>query len=73
MATYQMLIDRVKTTSGFTPQTCWIAHVKSDYGLTRGASSNRRDSIARVKECPPERRDAIVDAIRYFGMLPPNS
>lgn len=69
MATYQMIDSWVRRNEGFATQPCWIAHVKADYGLTRGTAPNRQDPGRRVKPCPPGKRAAIVRALRFFGMI----
>lgn len=68
MASYQELIDYIRTNEGFTAQTCWIAHVKEKHGLTRGPAPNRQRS-ERAKPCPPGKEAAIERALRRFGMI----
>jgi len=53
---------------GFSPRTGWIAHVKELSGLRLRPTHNRRDP-RRVDPCPPERRAAIEEALRHFGIL----
>lgn len=69
VATYRQIQERVKSSAGFVPETCWIAHVKSDHGLVRREAFNRADSNVRRHPCPPGRRDAIEDALRHYGMI----
>lgn len=70
MATYRGDIQPwVRATYGFTPKTCWIADVKSAHGLTTRIAQNRADQNGRVEPCPPERRAAIEEALRHFGMI----
>jgi 23S rRNA (uracil1939-C5)-methyltransferase len=69
MATYSEIIEWTKRRHGFTAQTCWIADVKSAYGLTRGSASNRINPRAKVKPCPASKRAAIEDALRHFQMI----
>jgi hypothetical protein len=55
---------------GFIPTTAWINHVKVVWGLgTRQAPSRagRRRSVVPI---PPEKREAIEQALRYFGLKP---
>ncbi len=70
MATYREIQDWVRVKSGFVPKTCWIAHVKSDLGLTMRPSTNRYDHPTRVNPCPGDRRLAIEAALRHFNMVP---
>lgn len=69
MASYRMIQYRVKAQAGFVPQTCWIAHVKAERGLTRGKAPNRIDPDARAKPCPPDKRAGIEAALRHFGII----
>jgi hypothetical protein len=69
MATYQEIIAYVRREYGFVSKTCWIAHVKSDYGLITRTASNRTDPSSRAEPCPPDKRFAIVTALRHFSMI----
>lgn len=68
MATYKRIQDWVKQNYGFTPKTCWIAHVKEMSGLPVRKAPNRRDA-ERVYLCPPEKVEPIRAALRHFGMI----
>jgi hypothetical protein len=54
---------------GFIPKTEWITHVKEVHGIAtlRGANRVRRDRD--VEPCPPEKREAIEEALRHFGVI----
>ncbi|MEF2547513.1 hypothetical protein VQ045_10120 [Aurantimonas sp. E1-2-R+4] len=67
MATYKQIQQYVKATNGFTPKTCWIAHVRSDHGMTTRQAANRYAANRRAHPCPPEKRQAIEDALRVLG------
>lgn len=69
MASYAELIKWTKAKHGFSPKTCWIAHVKADSGLPMRAAPNRRDQNRREQPCPPNRRPAIMDALKHFKMI----
>ena len=69
MATYSQIQDHVRILGGRGVKTCWIAHVKSDYGLAKGQAPNRHDPKARVHPCPPEKRAVIEQALRELGMI----
>lgn len=69
MATYREIQTYVRQQSQFVPQTCWIAHVMADEGITTRVAGNRIDPSARAKPCPPNRRPAILAALRYFKMV----
>jgi hypothetical protein len=69
MATYLQIQNRVRKEKGFVPKSCWIAHVKSDYGLTKRIAPNRIDTSARKHPCPGDKRKPIVNALKYFQMI----
>ena len=69
MATYSEITDYIRTKHGYTAKTCWIAHVKSDHGLTMRMSPRRRDPNKRVHPCPDNKRLDIEQAFKYFGMI----
>jgi hypothetical protein len=54
---------------GFIPTTGWIAHVKEVHGIPtlRGADRARHDRD--VEPCPAEKREAIEEALRHFGLI----
>ncbi|MDI6638572.1 MAG: hypothetical protein QME82_06665 [Bacillota bacterium] len=69
MSTYRRIQEYVKRQYGFTPKTCWIAHVKELCGLEPRVSPNRYDASRRVNPCPPDKVGAIKEALKYFGMI----
>jgi hypothetical protein len=69
MATYQDIQKWVRQSHGFVPQTCWIAHCKVLNGLPTRRAPNRQ-STKRVEPCPADKRAAIEEAFRHFGLLP---
>lgn len=69
MATYKQIQFFLKEKYLPTFKSCWIAHVKCDFGLTRGKSPNRKDPDTRMHSCSDKYRDHIIDALRHFGMI----
>jgi hypothetical protein len=69
MATYKDIQSRVKKKQGFEPKTCWIADVKASFGLATRQAPNRINSSRREVPCPPDKRAAIEEALRDFGMI----
>jgi hypothetical protein len=69
MATYVEIQKFVQRHHGFIPKTGWIAHVKEVHSVptVRGANRARRDRD--LEPCPPEKREAIEEALRHFGMI----
>lgn len=70
MATYKQIQEYLKERHGRTYKSCWIAHVKSDYGLTKRQSPNRYDPNKRVHPCPEQYREHIESAFKHFEMIP---
>jgi hypothetical protein len=71
MATYREIQERVRGQAGWLPKTCWIAHVKYDFGLPMRNAPNRAGADRQVP-CPSDKRPAIVAALRHFGMIGSN-
>ena len=67
-ARYADIQKWVREEHGFTPKTCWIAHVKALNGLRVRRAWNRQGPT-RLVPCPPEKRASIEDAFRHFRML----
>jgi hypothetical protein len=68
MPTYRQIQDFVRKNYGYTPETCWIAHVKELVGLPVRQAHNRQGTL-RVKPCPPEKQEHIRKAFVHFGMV----
>jgi hypothetical protein len=63
--THRQIIAWVQDNYGFKPYDAWITHCKEIAGLpvmSRGPRSKER-------QCPPERRYAILQAFRHFGLI----
>jgi hypothetical protein len=69
--TYQAIQQWVYRNHGFIPMSAWIAHCKELCGLPLGPAPNREDGTQRSEPCPIEKRVAIKQAFRHFGMLSP--
>jgi hypothetical protein len=69
MATSAEIQKFVQRHHGFIPKTGWIAHVKEVHGVptVRGAKRARRDR--HLEPCPPDKREAIEEALRHFGVI----
>ena len=73
MPTYSEIAQVVRALAGGYIKTCWIAHVKADYGLTRGVAANRYDPHRRVTPCPTWKRWFVEQALRELGVLANNA
>jgi len=69
MATDAEIQKFVQRHHGFIPKPGWVAHVKEVHGVPtlRGANRARRDR--EIEPCPPEKREAIEEALRHFGLI----
>lgn len=69
MATYSKIQAWVKENYDFTPEPCWIAHVKEMSGLKLRNAPNRIDPKIRQRPCPQDKVSAISSAFKYFKMI----
>ena len=69
MATDAEIQKFVQRHHGFIPNKGWIVHVKEVHGIPtlRGANRARRDR--GIAPCPSDKREAIEEALRHFGMM----
>lgn len=68
IAVYGRIQTYCRLEHGFTPQTCWIADILAQEGLTRRQAPNRKDPTRPKKPCPPGRRAEILEAIQVLGL-----
>ncbi|WP_416826278.1 hypothetical protein [Ectobacillus polymachus] len=69
MATYKQIQEYIKQKYGYSPKTCWIAHMKEVCGLKLRMSTNRISPDSRAYPCPPEKQNDIKETFRYFRMI----
>jgi hypothetical protein len=69
-ATYDVIRDETRRQYGFSPKSCWIAHVLADYGKTTRVAGNRLDPEKRAVPCPPHRRAALESVLRELSCIP---
>jgi len=67
MATDQEIKNWVWQQYGLRVETSWIADCKQECGIPVDVRAFQQ---ARVSPCPPNKRPAIKQAFRHFGMLP---
>ena len=60
--TYQDIQLLIKTSHGWTPRTCWIAHCKELLGLPVKPAANRIGAI-RTDPCPVAKQPAILSVL----------
>jgi len=69
-ATYQKIKEYVKDKYGVHVHTSYIAQVKRMCGLDMGENYNKsKKENPEVKQCPQEKVEYIMDALRHFGIL----
>lgn len=69
MATYKQVQEYVKNNYGYTPKSCWIAHMKELCGLNPKMSARRYSPDSRVHPCPESKQNDIKKAFQYFKMI----
>ena len=71
-ATYEEIKSYVaEYYDGMKVSNLYIAQVKAKYGIIERENYNKAKSDdARQPKCPKEKEAAIVEALRYFQMIP---
>ena len=64
--TYANIRDYVQKTHGMKVSSLYVAQVKAECGLETQAD---RSGDKKQPKCPPEKREAILDAFRHFGLI----
>lgn len=74
-ATYEEIKRYVaEHNDGMKVSNLYIAQVKTKYGIIERENYNKAKSDdARQPKCPKEKKKAIVEALRYFQMIPSGS
>ena len=69
-ATYGQIKERVLEQTGLKVSSLYIAQVKQKCGIIERDNYNKpKSENARQPHCPPEKENAIRDALRHFGMI----
>ena len=69
-ATYGQIKDYVLEHSGLKVSSLYIAQVKQKYGIIERENYNKpKSEDAKQPQCPPEKEAAIMEALRYYGMI----
>lgn len=64
--TYANICDYVQKTHGMKVSSLYVAQMKAECGLETQAD---RSGDRKQPKCPPEKREAILDAFRHFGLM----
>ena len=69
-ATYEQIKAYVMEHSGLKVSNLYIAQVKQKYGIIERENYNKSKSEnSRQPQCPPEKEEAIVEALKCFNMI----
>ena len=68
-ATYQEIKDYVFEKHGLKVSTLYISQVKAKCGIIERENYNKGEGESRVPQCPKEKENAIMDALRHFRMI----
>ena len=69
-ATYAQIRDYVLEQTGLKVSSLYISQVKRKCGLDVGENYNKPKSEDRKQaQCPPEKEEAILSALRHFGVI----
>ena len=71
-ATYEQIKAYVLEHSGLKVSTLYIAQVKQKFGiLSRACYNNPKSEDTRQPQCPPDKEAAIVEALKFYGLIAP--
>ena len=69
-ATYPQIKEYVLEHTGLKVSSLYISQIKRKCGLDVGDSYNKpKSEDAKQPQCPPEKEEAIKEALRHFGMI----
>jgi hypothetical protein len=69
MATDVEIQKFVQQRHGFIPKTEWIAHVKAVHKMPTLREAERARHDRAIERCPADKREAIEEALRHFGVI----
>ena len=68
--TYKQIQEYVLKNHGLKVSSLYIANLKDELGLDKQFSYEEAEMSAEKRpKCPPEKREAILDAFRHFGLM----
>ena len=69
-ATYTQIKDYVLEHSGLKVSNLYISQIKRKCGIEVGKNYNLpKSEDSRQPQCPPEKEDAIMEALKHFQMI----
>ena len=73
-ATHTQIKQYVSEHTGLNVSTLYISQIKRKYGFEVSESYNKpKSEDTRVPQCPPEKEAAIVEAMKYYGIIDDSS
>lgn len=69
-ATYEEIREYVLEHTGLKVSHLYIAQVKQKYGIIGRENYNKpKSENAKQPQCPPDKENAIMEALKHFGMI----
>lgn len=68
-ATYKEIQEYVKNKYDLHVTNLYIAKVKREFGIIERENYNTGEGKAKVPQVTAEKREAIIDALKYFQMI----
>ena len=68
-ATYKEIEEYVQNKYGLHVTNLYIAQAKREFGIIERINYNVGDGKSRVPQVTPEKREAIIDTLKYFQMI----
>lgn len=68
-ATYEEIKAYIRNKYGFKVSSLYIAQTKTKCGIIERINYNISKKGTRVPQCPPDKENAIKDALKHFGMI----
>lgn len=68
-ATYKEISDYIRKKYGQHVPNLYIAQIKKEMGISLRENQRKGRPGHYVPQCPPKKRDMIIDALRFFRMI----
>ena len=68
-ATYREITEYVKNKYGLNVNRLYIAQVKREFGIIERENHNKGKEGHHVPQVTAEKREAIIDALRFYKMI----
>ncbi len=65
-ATYKEITDYVQTKYGLKVNNLYVAQVKREFGIIERENYNKCKEGHHIPQVTPEKREAIIDALRFY-------